>query len=65
MDMFTVSMQRVIRNGVWELLSHGLNHWLSTQGMYLVLSALGAQMKAIQLCDQNRWRLAATLLDPI
>jgi len=28
-------------------------------------SALGAQVKAIQLCDQMGWSLAAPLLDPI
>ena len=28
-------------------------------------SALGAQVKAIQLCDQKGWSLAAPLLDPI
>ncbi len=28
-------------------------------------SALGAQVKVIQLCDQKRWSLAASLLDLI
>ena len=29
------------------------------------MSALGAQMKAVQLCDRKGWSLAAPLLDPI
>ena len=28
-------------------------------------SALGAQVKAIHVCDQKGWSLAAPLLDPI
>jgi len=41
----------------WELLSHGLGK--------RIWSALGAQLKAIQLSDENKWSLAAPLLDLI
>ena len=41
-------------------MSHGLNHRLNTWAR--TRSALGAQVKAIQLCDQKGWSLAAPLL---
>ena len=37
--------------GEWEQLSHSLNYWLSTWGKDR--SALGAQVKAIHLCNQK------------
>jgi len=49
--------------GVWELLSHSLNHWLSTWER--TSSALGAHVKAIHLYDQKGWSLSASLLELI
>jgi len=42
-------------------LCHGLNRCLSTWGKDPV--SPGAQVKAIQLCEQKRWSMAAPLLD--